>query len=97
MKKVDAHVVQPAEYDELPELTEGQLKNGRWKVGGRVVSLARAKQTVRGRPKLPNPREQIALRLPPSTLARWRASGPGWQTRMAAVLAKAAPRDAIKR
>ncbi len=31
------------------------------------------------------------LRLPRETLARWKASGPGWQTRMSAVLEKRAP------
>ena len=29
------------------------------------------------------------LRLPTETLMRWKATGPGWQTRMAEVLAKA--------
>ena len=29
------------------------------------------------------------LRLPPETLAGWKSTGPGWQTRMAEVLAKA--------
>ena len=29
------------------------------------------------------------LRLPPETLASWKSTGPGWQTRMAEVLAKA--------
>ena len=33
----------------------------------------------------------ITLRLCPDTLARWRASGKGWQTRSAAVLEKYAP------
>ena len=30
--------------------------------------------------------EQYSLRLTPETLARWKATGPGWQTRMADVL-----------
>lgn len=91
LRKVDAHVVQSEEYDELPELTADQLKTARWKISGRKASLARAKKSLRGRPKLPQRREQIALRLPPRTLERWRASGPGWQTRMAEVLTKTAP------
>lgn len=33
----------------------------------------------------------ITLRLEPEALERWRASGKGWQTRAAAVLAKYAP------
>jgi uncharacterized protein (DUF4415 family) len=40
----------------------------------------------RGRPKSPDAKVAISLRLPPDTLARWKATGPGWQTRMAEVL-----------
>lgn len=43
----------------------------------------------RGRPKSGNARTSISLRLPPDTLARWKATGPGWQTRMAETLRKA--------
>jgi uncharacterized protein (DUF4415 family) len=74
------------------------LARGRFKVGGRLVGRAKGMQAFArelkkvGRPRSPNPREQIALRLPPETVARWRASGPGWQTRMAKVLARSAPR-----
>lgn len=40
----------------------------------------------RGRPKSLESKVAISLRLPPETLARWKATGPGWQTRMAEVL-----------
>ena len=52
---------------------------------------AAAKQMLkpRGRPKTGNARVSISLRLPPKTLARWKATGPGWQTRMAEALKKA--------
>ena len=40
----------------------------------------------RGRPKSSDSKVAISLRLPPETLARWKATGPGWQTRMAEVL-----------
>jgi uncharacterized protein (DUF4415 family) len=43
----------------------------------------------RGRPKSGNARTSISLRLPPDTLARWKATGPGWQTRMVEALRKA--------
>lgn len=36
-------------------------------------------------------KEQVALRLDKDVLARWRASGAGWQTRMNEALRKAAP------
>lgn len=42
----------------------------------------------RGRPKSGRARTLISLRLPPETLARWKATGPGWQTRMAEALSK---------
>jgi uncharacterized protein (DUF4415 family) len=43
----------------------------------------------RGRPKSAMPRTAISLRLPPEVLARWKATGPGWQTRMVDVLSRA--------
>ena len=43
----------------------------------------------RGRPKSSDSKIAISLRLPPETLARWKATGPGWQTRMAETLQKA--------
>jgi len=43
----------------------------------------------RGRPKAAQARTAISLRLPPETLERWKATGPGWQTRMVEILAKA--------
>jgi len=46
----------------------------------------------RGRPKTGRARTLISLRLPPDTLARWKATGPGWQTRMVDVLTRARPR-----
>lgn len=69
LKKVDSHVVKPEEYDELPELTDEML--------------ARAVFKKAGRPRSVSPRQMISLRLPPEVIARWKATGPGWQTRMA--------------
>lgn len=36
----------------------------------------------RGRPIEGEPKQAISLRVPESVLARWKATGPGWQTRM---------------
>jgi uncharacterized protein (DUF4415 family) len=47
-----------------------------------------------GRPKTGSARTSISIRLPPDTLARWKATGPGWQTRMAEALDKAIGRNA---
>ena len=66
---------------ELPELTTAQLACAVLKRSGKPV----------GRPRAENPRVAVSLRLPPEVLARWRASGAGWQTRMVALLSKAKP------
>ncbi len=74
LTKVDAHVIQPSEYEELPELTDEML--------------SRAVVNKGGRPRTENPRKLITLRLPADVIERWRATGPGWQTRMAARLSR---------
>lgn len=58
------------------------------------ASAARRLLKPRGRPKSGTARTSISIRLPPDTLARWKATGPGWQTRMAEALDKAIPKDA---
>ena len=69
MARVDAHTVKKEEYEDLPELTEEML--------------SRAKVNKGGRPLSPNPRKLISLRLPADVIERWKATGAGWQTRMA--------------
>jgi uncharacterized protein (DUF4415 family) len=72
------------ERDEAPEITEG------WVAG---ADLYHGKKLVRrGRPKLVNPRKLLSLRLPPEVIAGWKATGPGWQTRMAQVLERSTPK-----
>lgn len=78
LARVDAHVIQPEEYVELPALTEDMLARGRVNKGGR--------------PKSVNPKRLISIRLTEETIQRWRASGPGWQTRMAEKLTRLAPK-----
>ena len=69
LKRVDAHVVQPDEYEELPELSDDMLSRAVFKKAGRPRSV--------------NPKQMISLRLPPEVIDKWKATGPGWQTRMA--------------
>lgn len=78
LRRVDAHVIRKGEYRELPELTEDMIARGRVNKGGR--------------PRSENPRKLISIRLPEKVIERWRATGPGWQTRMADRLAKAQPK-----
>lgn len=46
----------------------------------------------RGRPKADQPKVAIKLRLDADVVERFKATGPGWQTRMNDALAAAAPR-----
>ena len=69
LKRVNAHVIAPHEYEELPEITDEML--------------ARATVNKGGRPRLVETKKLISLRLPEEVIQRWRATGPGWQTRMA--------------
>lgn len=78
LSRVADHVIQPQEYEELPELTEEMLARGKVNKGGR--------------PRSPNPKRLISIRLTEDVIQRWRATGPGWQTRMADELARSAPK-----
>ncbi len=69
MARVDAHKLSAPDCDDLPELTEDMLARGKVNKGGRPVST--------------NPRKLISLRLPADVIDRWKATGAGWQTRMA--------------
>ena len=70
--------------DDLPEITEQWLADADLYDGKKLVR--------RGRPPLENPRKLLSLRLQPQVIAKWKASGPGWQTRMVKVLEQSAPK-----
>ena len=74
LKRVDAHTVQPHEYEDGPELT--------------TEMMSRMVVKKQGRPVSANPRQLLTLRLPADVIERWKATGPGWQTRMAERLSK---------
>jgi uncharacterized protein (DUF4415 family) len=43
----------------------------------------------RGRPPVESPKQQVSIRLDADVLAKLRASGPGWQSRVNEILRKA--------
>ena len=73
------------ESDTTPEITDAWIAGADLYHGNKLVR--------RGRPKLANPRQLLSLRLPTQVIARWKATGPGWQTRMAQALEKSAPKS----
>ena len=74
LRRVDAHTIRAHEYKELPEVSS--------------EALSRAVVKTGGRPRSANPRKLITIRLPEDVIERWKATGPGWQTRMAERLTK---------
>ena len=74
LAKVDAHVVQPHEFDEIPELTDEMFDRADMVVGGKRLS--------RGRPPKAAPKISTTIRLDPDLLDYYRSTGPGWQSRI---------------
>lgn len=74
LAKVDAHIVQPHEYDDLPELTDELMGAAEIRQDGKLIR--------RGRPPAMSPKKLVSVRLDQDVLDRFRATGPGWQTRM---------------
>ena len=67
---------------DAPRLTAEWFEGADVHKGGKLVR-------GRGRPKLDNPKRQVSLRLDPDVIERWKASGPGWQSRVNDMLRKA--------
>jgi uncharacterized protein (DUF4415 family) len=78
--KVDAHVIQPEEYDDIPELKDELLEQADFYIGGKLIK--------RGRPKLAAPKETISIRLDRDLLDHLRGTGAGWQSRVNDLLRK---------
>jgi len=60
--------------DDAAELTDDFFDRAEIREGERVIR--------RGRPPLAAPKQAVTVRLEPDLLARLRAGGPGWQTRL---------------
>ncbi len=77
LRKVDAHRITAAEYEEIPEMTEAMLARAEYRVGGRLMPHPRH----RGPQKQPT-KVATSLRLSKEVLEHFKAQGPGWQTRI---------------
>lgn len=75
---------------DAPEATDAQL--------AKAVPFSKAfpalaeemRKSVGGRPKVENPKVAVSLHLDPDVVVRFKAQGPGWQTRMNEALRQAA-------
>jgi uncharacterized protein (DUF4415 family) len=82
LAKVDAYVLGPKDYEEIPKLTDEWFRRATLHIGGVPVS--------RGRPHALTRKQAVSLRLDPDVLAHFRRSGRGWQSRINAALRKVA-------
>ena len=80
LDKLDAHEVLPEEYEDIPELTDEFFDRAEIRRGDKLIRRGR------GRPPLEAPKKLIALRLDPDVIERFRATGPGWQSRINLIL-----------
>src|SRR3954463_7771943 len=71
LEKLDAHRITFEEYLESPERTDADLEAADLYRGDRLVR--------RGRPRKPDCKRHVSLRLSPDVLAHFKARGPGWQ------------------
>ncbi|MCW2286384.1 uncharacterized protein (DUF4415 family) [Rhodoblastus acidophilus] len=75
------------EVSENPELSEAELAQAR-PFSEAFPALAESIRKTRGKQKAPT-KELVSLRLDRATLAAFRATGPGWQSRIDAALREA--------
>ena len=80
LAKVDAHVIQPEEYEETPELSDEWFEQADLHEGGKLLR--------RGLPRSATPKQHINIRLSARVVDYFRATGPGWQGRIDGALAE---------
>jgi uncharacterized protein (DUF4415 family) len=80
--KKSATVPEWTDPDDAPELTDAWFDTADYYEGDKLVR--------RGRPRSASPKEAVSLRLDPDVVAHYRATGPGWQSRINETLRKAA-------
>ena len=81
----------PERHDENPEWTArdfAKAKPAPQVLPAEVIAQFKNKG---GRPRAENPKQAVKLRIDAEVLARFRESGPGWQTRINGILRAAAP------
>lgn len=72
------------DMDDAPELDEAFFAEAR--PMHETLTAGQRKAFKTGRPKAETPKKQVTLRLDADVLDRFKATGPGWQTRINAVL-----------
>ncbi|KAA0582712.1 BrnA antitoxin family protein [Azospirillum sp. Sh1] len=69
------------EVSDTPELTEEEMRQAR-PFAEVFPQLAESLKRGRGRPPAEKPKQQVTLRLDADVIERFKAGGPGWQSRI---------------
>lgn len=80
LRKIDAHVITPEEYEEIPELEDEFFEHADEYRGGKLVRRGR------GRPRAVTRKVLLSVRYSSEVVEYFRATGEGWQARMDQVL-----------
>ncbi|WP_220495406.1 BrnA antitoxin family protein [Paracoccus sp. MC1862] len=75
---------------DAPEASDDQLAQAKPFTEAFPALAEAMRKNVGGRPKAENPKVAVSLRLDQDVVARFKASGPGWQTRINSALRDAA-------
>ncbi|KQT77824.1 BrnA antitoxin family protein [Methylobacterium sp. Leaf466] len=81
--------------DDVPALTDGELAQMRPAsevlTREEFVAVTAIRKAARGRPPVASPKVPVTIRLDADTVAAFKATGTGWQTRMNEVLRAGKP------
>lgn len=83
MAKVDAHVIQPEEFEEAPELSDADFDRAAFRVGGVQVDPKTWSAAQRA---AKHEKATADLQLDADVLAHFKAKGPHWQAVVNAIL-----------
>jgi len=73
-----------------PELTDADMASAKPFAEALPKIAETMRRNVGGRPKSANPKTPISIRLDQDVIAKFKATGPGWQSRINEVLRKSA-------
>ena len=75
---------------DAPEATDAQLAQAKLFTAAFPALAENMRRNLGGRPKSRNPKVAVSLRLDPEGVSKFKAQGPGWQTRINDALRAAA-------
>ena len=76
---------------DAPEATDEQLAQARPFAEAFPELAEEMRKNVGGRPRKKNPKVPVSIRLDPDVVAKFKATGPGWQSRINEALRRARP------